>query len=111
MKTKVQTCALAEKHHRAAIRQYAHTLHRRNTICICEAFLDLPATLQCGILLHEIGHLIEPDEDNERQIDRIAEEWSGIAIKRRDTTHGKRLECIARADVPRALKVLRHELA
>lgn len=103
-------CPLAERDHRRSKRQYAHTCHRDGIICICEAFHDLPDTFKYGILLHELGHLIDPDEDDEREVDRVAEHVFGVKIKRVDNRqYGDELECIAARDVHRAAVLVARE--
>lgn len=100
-------CPLAERDHRKSKRQYAHTCHRDGVICICVAFHDLPDTIKYGILLHELGHLIDPDEDDERKVDRIAEAAFGVKLKRVDhREYGNELEWVAEKDVHRAALVV-----
>lgn len=108
---RVALCPLAERDHRKSLRQYAHTCHRDGIICICEAFHDLPDTFKYGILLHELGHLAAPDEDDEREVDLIAEDIFGIKIKRVDSRqYGEELECVAARDVHRAALAVEREL-
>jgi hypothetical protein len=45
-------------------RAYAHVDHHDSVICVAHAFDELPAEFQAGILLHEVGHLLD-DGDTE----------------------------------------------
>lgn len=88
----VVLCKRADKEHEQSIRQYAHTQHYKETICLSQAFYKLPLELKVGIILHEIGHLL--GEKNERRADEVIEEIFGISIHRVDTRYGKNLESI-----------------
>jgi hypothetical protein len=108
MKYHVQTCPQADREHRESKRQYAHVHHRRgNVVCVCRAFFRLPWRIRLGLLLHEIGHLIDPDETNELAVDRLAEAELGIKIYRRDfPRYGDDLECVHEDDIAAARDAL-----
>jgi hypothetical protein len=57
-------CPDTEYDHKCSSRQYAHALHLKNIICVCQAFEKLPTKNKFGIFLHEFGHILgSPDED------------------------------------------------
>lgn len=108
---RLKLCQLADQEHADAQRQYAHTLHHRNTICVARAFWKIPIEIQLGLLLHELGHLIDPDEDSELWIDRLASRTFGIHIHRVDTPYGNNLEYIASRNVRTAIDVLAEHIS
>jgi len=110
-KLKLRVCSVAERDHKKSRRQYAHVLHVDGTICVCRAFDDLPRSHQYAILLHELGHVASPDEEDELAIDRLASKLFGILITRRSTHWGENLEWIELRDTPRAEAVLRKHVA
>ena len=71
-------CHLAEKDHAEAERYYAHTFHMVGTICVCEAFGELPTGSQYGVLLHEFGHIYGGKE--ECDADLFSDECLGVDI-------------------------------
>jgi uncharacterized cupin superfamily protein len=85
MKYKLQHCSWADREHEKSFRQYAHTFHRKNVICVAESFSDLPSQNQFGILLHELGHLAYPNIEDEQKIDELIYVLSGIRIYREKT--------------------------
>lgn len=104
MRLRIVNCALAEKDHRRSKRQYAHTLHKPNAICVAESFWDLPDSHFYGILAHEIGHVIAAKkglDSEEHEADDAANEEFGILIRYRSTEHGKELEYLTKEDVQR----------
>jgi len=109
LKYHVRTCSLADRERRElGRRQYAHVFHHRgNTICVARAFWRLPWRIRIGLLLHEIGHLLDPDEDDERKIDRIAGAAFGVRIHRGDfPRYGRDLEHVREEDVAAARAAL-----
>ncbi len=81
------TCSETEKEHQLSPRQYAHTGHKKNTICICEAFAELSDEFSLGILVHEIGHAVAlayPDliaeDHSEDEANYIGELATGIKV-------------------------------
>ncbi len=74
------------------MRQYAHTMHHPNTICLARAFYRLPSHHKLGILLHELGHLA--GAMGEREADLLAQEMFGIEINRVSTKWGEELESV-----------------
>lgn len=103
---RVRYCAEANAEHRKSFRQYAHTYHFPNTICLSDAFDRLSDQWKLAILLHECGHLLVGYEGTEKDANRAIKNSTGIKITYRDGHFGKRLEWISRDDVPRAQKVL-----
>jgi hypothetical protein len=97
----VEICPLAQKEHDKSNRQYAHTLHIPNTICISEELLELPFGYVCGLILHEMGHLeLENETHTEKDADVIGGELAGVKIERRDTnTYGEDLEYVKVKDI------------
>lgn len=92
MTVKWRHCAIADRDHRENIRNYAHTYHYPRTICLAEAFWELPREYRDGIILHEIGHLLAGPQGSEADANRAAEEWSGSRIQYVDSPYGRRLE-------------------
>lgn len=95
MTVKWRHCALAERDHKEDIRNYAHTYHYENTICLAEAFWELPRQYRDGIILHEIGHLIAGSHGSEDEANEAAYEWSGSRIQYVDSPYGRHLERLA----------------
>lgn len=86
-------CSLAQRDHARAKRQYAHTHHFTDTICVCREFWALPLSHITGILAHELGHLLAPgDEHSEEEADNAFTEKFGIFISYRNTPYGARLQ-------------------
>lgn len=107
MRVKVQVCPLAKKHHKESSRQFAHVLHKRNTICVTPEFYDLPKHYQVGILMHEFGHLIlKEKKHSESQADSIIWEHYGIGIDRRNYQGMPKLEYIGKKYYAAALEFL-----
>ncbi len=90
---RVKVCGKADKEHKQSKRQYAHTNHYPNTICISLAFYSLPLKIKLGIILHELGHLM--GEKNEDKADDIIHRAFDITIYRVDNIKfGENLESI-----------------
>lgn len=107
MKPRLAICGLAERDHKKSKRQYAHVGHVVGVICVCEAFYELPLEYADAILLHELAHLVYPDEEDEAEVDVAAAELFEIPVGRMaDTKYGKDLQFIGKRDVSRAEKVL-----
>lgn len=87
-------CVVADADHKKNKRQYAHTYHRKNVICLANKFLKLPKKYQLGILFHEIGHLILGPRGTELQADRAAEGYFKIRIKYKSSRYGKDLQYV-----------------
>ena len=85
-------CVQADKEHRENLRQYAHTYHYSETICLAKSFWQLPKGFRDGIILHEIGHLLAGPEGDEEDANRAVEEWSGARIQYVDSPYGRHLE-------------------
>jgi hypothetical protein len=92
MQVKWRQCSEAEREHQKDIRQYAHTYHYPETICVCAAFWDLPKEYRDGVILHEIGHLIVGPRGSEAEATRAAEAFFDVEIRYVDSPYGKRLE-------------------
>lgn len=89
---KVKICRKVNEEHKNNCRQYAHTYHYSNTICLARAFYDLPNYHKIGIILHELGHLAGARGENEADI--IVGQLFGIAIDRIDSEWGDNLEAV-----------------
>lgn len=92
MKLQWRNCNEVEEEHRRNERQYAHTYHYADTICVCRAFWELPKSYRDGILLHEIGHLLVGPEGSEREATEAAEEFFDVPINYVDSPYGRELE-------------------
>ena len=88
----IEHCKIADKHHKQDKRNYAHTYHYADTICIAKAFNRLPDNFKWGIILHELGHLAGAHKEPEA--DKLAYELYGIRIYRVDSKYGNCLETI-----------------
>lgn len=56
---KVAFCPLADRHHAAKWRQFAHTNHRVYTVCFARAAdRDLTDEEILGMVAHEFGHIV-----------------------------------------------------
>ncbi len=91
---RIRICPVANLEHKISKRQYAHTYHYPNVICVAEDFLDLPDEHYYGILYHEIGHLLAGPEGGEKDADRAVLKTMGIKIKYKDSKYGDNLEYI-----------------
>jgi hypothetical protein len=98
-------CKQADHEHKRSKRQYAHTYHHEDVICLSEAFQDLPVQHYWAIFAHEIGHLIAGYEGDERAANRAANKHFKIKILYRDSKFGKRLEVVSKKD---AIKIENH---
>lgn len=86
-------CPDAEKEHLASFRQFAHVGHYGGVICFSVHTIMLSPGHQCGLLLHEYGHMINsfliengilPKESyTEETADRMVRDCFGIRIKYR----------------------------
>ena len=85
-------CREAEEDHQRAQRQYAHTYHYRDTICLCRAFWALPKAYRDGVILHEIGHLLVGPKGSESEATKAAEEFFNARIHYVDSPYGEQLE-------------------
>lgn len=85
-------CKGAEAEHRRNRRQYAHTYHYADTICVCRALWELPKSYRDGILLHEIGHLLAGPDGGEADANQAAREVLGTQIEYEDSPYGRKLE-------------------
>jgi hypothetical protein len=85
-------CRIAQRDHREHRRQYAHTFHYPNTICLAKEFWGLPKPYRDGILLHEIGHMLVGPEGTEKEATAAAEEFYGVEIDYVDSPYGRNLE-------------------
>lgn len=85
-------CVQADEEHRENLRQYAHTYHYAETICLAKSFWQLPKSYRDGIILHEIGHLLAGPQGNEDDANRAVEQWSGAKIHYVDSPYGNELE-------------------
>lgn len=95
MRLHVRHCRLADEEHAASRRQYAHVFHKADTICVADAFFDLPQTTQLALLLHEVGHRLAGMRAREETANKAVKEASGIHIHYRNGRYGERLEWIA----------------
>lgn len=96
MKYRVQWCPLADGEHKKSRRQYAHTFHRRGSICIARSFLKLPKRHKIGIILHEIGHLLAGRSGSEADADRAAEGYFQVRIRYTNSRYGESLQYVDR---------------
>ena len=85
-------CGEVERDHARDRRSYAHTYHYPNTICLCDAFWDLPRDYQDGLLMHEAGHLLAGYGGTEEAANRAAEAVFGGRIEYVDSPYGHQLE-------------------
>ena len=92
MRLRVHICKEAEEEHDGNVRQYAHTMHHPNTICLSRAFYRLLSHHKLGILLHELGHLA--GAVGEREADQLAQEMFGVKVRRVSTRWGEELESV-----------------
>jgi hypothetical protein len=89
---RLRHCAEVEQEHKRSQRQYAHTYHYRDTICVCDDFWELPEAHRDGVLLHELGHLFAGDEGSEADANDAAKDLLGAKIEYVDSPYGPRLE-------------------
>lgn len=87
-------CKKAEAEHKENRRQYAHTFHYPNVICLSHAFWKLPKKHRHAIFLHEMGHLIAGPDASEDEANRAIEELSGRKILYMDSPYGEGLEIL-----------------
>jgi hypothetical protein len=87
-------CQKAEKEHEKSQRQYAHTFHYPDTVCVCSALWELPKKHRDAILLHEIGHLIVGKDGTEAEANKAIEEVTGKKIHYVHSSYGQHLEIL-----------------
>lgn len=108
MNINIWHCTLADKDHKKYKRQYAHTYHYKNVICVAKSFFNLPDEHYYGLLAHEIGHiLMGKDEHEEYEADMAANEYFGITIKYKNSKYGDFLQYITRKDINKLKQVMR----
>jgi hypothetical protein len=88
----LRNCPLADHQHAQNMRQYAHTFHHDNTICVARALWKLPKKHREAVLLHEIGHLLVGPEGSEEDANQAVEDATGVHIYYVDSPYGVRLE-------------------
>jgi hypothetical protein len=85
-------CEEAEREHAENRRQYAHTFHFPETICIVEAFWRLPKRHRDGIILHEFGHLVAGPDASESEANEAVERLTGAVVRYVNSRYGAHLE-------------------
>lgn len=96
---KIRHCKEVNADHKRSCRQYAHTYHYKNTVCISESFWGLPVSYKLGLIAHEIGHiLVGKINHKEQEADKQANRFFGIKVLYRDSVHGKRLQYLNKKD-------------
>jgi hypothetical protein len=108
MKMYWRNCREVEAEHRRNQRSYAHTYHYPNTVCLADAFWDLPKDHQEGLLLHEAGHLLAGPSGTEEDANQAAEEVFGGRIEYVDSPYGEDLERAANPSVSDLVDARRH---
>ena len=86
----IRHCKLADDEHRRSKRQYAHVGHYKRTVCVADAFYELPREYRIGILVHEVGHLLGAIDEEEADV--LGIRATGIPIVRVDSIYGKNLQ-------------------
>jgi hypothetical protein len=99
---RVEICPVADTEHLKSKRQYAHTYHHDNVICVANAFCGLPLENRAGIMLHEVGHLVAGPKAGEKKTNDVIEQKTGVRIDYRDGVGGKQLEWISQSDLGKA---------
>jgi hypothetical protein len=99
IKIKIKHCSEADEEHAASFRQYAHTFHYPNIICVAKAFWKLPEGYLMGILAHEIGHILSDGKGGEEGANREMYKRYGIHIQYVDSEYGRNLEYISKEDI------------
>lgn len=90
---KLRHCREVDEDHKRSCRQYAHTYHYKDTICVAKAFDKLPIQHKLGLIVHEVGHiLVGKANHKESQADREANKYFGVRILYKDSKYGKRLQ-------------------
>jgi len=110
MKLEISKCKQADREHLRAKRQYDHTFHKPNKICVASAFEALPLTHKVAIIIHEIGHIIagysDDKETNEINANICAYMVFDTEIKYIDSPYGKQLEYITPKKVEEIIPLL-----
>lgn len=96
---KIKHCKLAQADHDESVRQYAHTFHKKNVICMCKELNALPNKHYWAIIAHEIGHLIAGHRGSEKTADKAANKFFGIKIYYTDSKYGKKLQTLSKKDI------------
>lgn len=96
----VRHCKEADKEHSKSLRQYAHTYHIKDQVCVANAFKMLPLEIQMGLIAHEVGHLLAGHTDHtEEEANRLANKFFDIHMHYRDfSMFGEDLEYLSRKD-------------
>ena len=102
----VVRCWQADQEHRDSLRQYAHVFHHPSIICVAGAFFNLPETHQLGVLLHEVGHLLNGPNCDELDATERGADADGVNIEMRDSDYGRRLEWVNPKDLGKARRYL-----
>ncbi len=110
MIVRLRGCRDADSDHVRSRRQYAHTGHYKDTICLASTFLSLPLSHQAGLFAHEIGHIImmkRRKDHNEPDADKAAERFLGVTIRYATTTPwGEDLQYLNREDTKKLFRAI-----
>lgn len=105
MLIKLRHCSEVDKEQTLSRRQYAHTNHYDNTICVADAFWDLPMKFQVGLLAHELGHIIMLEKRQthyEPDADKAAKQYLGVTVQYvAHTPWGEDLQYLNKRDLTR----------
>jgi len=96
----VRHCKEADKEHNYSCRQYAHTYHYNNIICVAKEWFNLPLKNQMGLIAHEVGHLlVNKKHHKEQEADRQANKFFGIKVRYKTFRYGRRLQYLNNRDL------------
>ena len=110
MKIKLRKCSQADDEHRLSKRQYSHSFHYPNTICICKRFDKLPEGHRYAIITHEVGHQLGGRNETEKGADKRANQYFGIGIKYVDSSKwGYQLEWVSKREVKDIKEMLKED--
>ncbi len=105
----VRHCKEADREHLKSLRQYAHTYHRKDEVCVTKAFTLLPLEIQMGLIAHEVGHLLAGYTDHtEEEANKLANSFFDIHMHYKDfAMFGDNLEYLSKKDSEKVLKWVR----
>lgn len=98
----LRVCREADLEHSKDRRQYAHTFHKHQTVCVARAIKTIPDEWKLAILLHEIGHILAGYSASEQAATDAVVRDSGIPISYQDGPYGSNLEYIESSQTEKA---------
>jgi len=97
-----QWCHLCDEEHRASDRQFMHVFHHPKVVCVSSSGLCRLSSHQfCGLVCHELGHMLAGKRASEERADQAAEAFFRVKIR----YDKKRIQYLTIEDMLRLVKL------